>query len=208
MGDITQYNVALFLHVGVVIITFMIAAVLHAALNLLVRAETAEEARPIARVVHRLDPLFPFFALAILGFGFWLIGASPKHGDDHWKVGDGWILTALIALIAIEGLAGAFLAPHAKKLVAAIEAAPNGPLSSELRAQTRDPFIWYVGHTATVGFLGVVFVMTNKPSGGVAVLAVVIGVLVGWALCYWQLALAAKSAPSATASTASSPATP
>jgi hypothetical protein len=185
------YTVVLFLHVGVVILTFMIAAILHATLNLLVRAETAEEARPLARVVHRLDPLFPFLALLILGFGAWLI-AESKHTDQTWHWSNGWILTALIALIVIEGLAGALLAPHAKKLVKAIEAAPAGPLSSELRAQTRDPFIWYIAHTATVGFLGVVFVMTNKPSGGVAVLAVAIGVVVGWALAYWQLSLAER----------------
>jgi hypothetical protein len=183
------YTVVLFLHVGVVILTFMVAAVLHAALNLLVRAETAEEARPLARVVHRLDPLFPFLALLILGFGAWLI-AESKHTDERWHWSDGWILTALISLVAIEGLAGALLAPHAKRLVAAIEEAPSGPLPAEVRAMTRDPFIWYIAHTATVGFLGVVFVMTNKPSGGIAVLAVVIGVVVGNALARWQLSLA------------------
>jgi hypothetical protein len=159
---------------------------------MLVRAKTVQEARPFAHLVHKLDPLFPFFALAILGFGFWLIGASPKHGDGHWKVGDGWILTALISLIVIEGLAGALLAPHSKKLVAAIQEAPDGPLSGELRTQSRDPFIWYLAHTATVGFLGVVFVMTNKPSGGIAVLIVIIGVVLGWALAYLQLSAAQR----------------
>jgi hypothetical protein len=198
------YTVVLFLHVGVVILTFMIAAILHATINLLVRAETAEQARPLARVVHRLDPLFPFLALLILGFGAWLI-AESKHTDERWHWSDGWILTALISLIVIEGLAGALLAPHAKKMVKAIEEAPNGPLSSEVRAMTRDPFIWYIAHTATVGFLGVVFVMTNKPSGGVAVLAVVIGVVVGNALARWQLSLAERVRPAASeAATATS----
>src|SRR3954454_12515736 len=140
-----------------VIVTFMIAGVLHACLHMLVRAESAEQARPLAKVVHRLDPLFPFFALAILGLGFWLIGASHKE----WKVGDGWILASLIALVVIEGLAGALLAPHSKKLVAAVNEAADGPLPPELRAQSRDPFIWYLAHVATFGFLGVVFVMTN-----------------------------------------------
>lgn len=189
---VTTYNVALFLHVGVVILTFMIAAVLHACLHLLVRAETAEQARPLARVVHRLDPLFPFLALLILGLGGWLIHLSQSgdNGNFGWK--DGWIMTALTALIVIEGLAGALLAPHSKKLVAAIEAAPAGPLSDELRTQSRDPFIWYLAHTATCGFLGVVFVMTNKPHGAVAALVVVIGVAVGWGLSYWQLSIAER----------------
>ncbi|HVY09928.1 MAG TPA: hypothetical protein VHB18_07270, partial [Mycobacteriales bacterium] len=96
-------DVVLFLHVGVVIIGFMIAAVLHASLHSLARAESAEQARPFAALVHRLEPLFPVVALFILGFGAWLIHLDKNFVD--W--GDGWILTSLITLIVIEGLSGA-----------------------------------------------------------------------------------------------------
>lgn len=185
---INQYNVALFLHVSVVIASFAIAAVLHAALHVLPRAKTVEQMRPFAHLVHRLEPLLPILAIFILGFGFWLIGASHKE----WHVGDGWILTGLITLIVIEALAGALLAPHSKALVAAVDAAPDGPPSAELRKQTQDPFIWYLAHIATVGFLGVVFVMINKPSGGGSVLIVVIGALLGIGLAKLQLDAAAK----------------
>jgi hypothetical protein len=180
------------LHVGVVIATFMIAAILHACLHMLVRAKTVEEARPFAAIVHRLEPILPILAIFILGFGIGLVQMS-QHGDNgNFHFGDGWIITALTALVVIEALAGALLAPHSKKLVAAIEEAPNGPMSTELRTQSRDPYIWYLAHTATVGFLGVVFVMTNKPSGAVSALVVIIGVLLGWALSYWQLSIAAR----------------
>lgn len=189
---ITQYNVALFLHVTVVIASFMIAAVLHTALHVLPRSKTVQQMRPFAHLVHRLEPLLPILALFILGFGFWLVGASHKV----WHIGDGWILTGLITLIVIEGLAGALLAPHTKKLVAAVEAAPDGEPSAELRRQALDPFIWYLAHIATLGFLGVVFVMTNKPSGGVAVLIVVIATAVGVGLAKLQLDAADKVATS------------
>ena len=89
MGEINQYDVAVFLHVTVVIASFMIAAVLHAALHVLPRAKTVEQMRPFAQLVHRLEPLLPILALFILGFGFWVVGASHKV----WHVGDGWILT-------------------------------------------------------------------------------------------------------------------
>ncbi|HVS67219.1 MAG TPA: hypothetical protein VHE56_01610, partial [Mycobacteriales bacterium] len=108
-------------------------------------------------------------------------------------VGDGWVLTGLITLIVIEALAGAVLAPHSKKLVAAVEAAPDGPPSAELRQQARDPFIWYLAHIATFGFLGIVFVMTNKPSGGIGALIAVIGAAVGVVLAKLQLDAAAKT---------------
>ena len=164
MGEITQYNVALFLHVGTVIVTFMIAAV---------SACVSAHAGPRQDRSKRLGRSRIWFIGSTRCFRFShsrsSVSASGSSGraTRSLKVGDGWILTSLIALIVIEGLAGALLAPHSKKLVAAIQEAPDGPLSAELRAQSRDPFIWYLAHTATVGFLGVVFVMTNKPSGGV-----------------------------------------
>lgn len=188
MGEITQQNIALFLHIGVVIASFMIAAVLHAALHVLPRAKTLQQMRPFAGLIHRLEPLLPILAIFIFGFGAWLLGAS--HKEFHW--GDGWVLTGLITLIVIEGLAGALLAPHSKKLVAAIEAAPDGEPTKELRQQTLDPFIWYLAHIATVGFAGVVFIMTNKPSGGLAVLIVAIAAIVGVVLANLQIKAAAK----------------
>jgi hypothetical protein len=185
---ITQYNVALFLHITVVLVSFMIAAVLHAALHVLTRAKTVQQMRPFAHLIHRLEPLLPILAIFIFGFGMWLIGASHKM----WHFGDGWILTGFITLVVIEGLAGALLAPHSKKLVAAVEAAPDGEPSAELRRQALDPFVWYIAHVATVGFLGVVFVMTNKPSGGAAVVIVIIAAIVGLGLAKLQLDAAEK----------------
>jgi hypothetical protein len=185
---ISQYNVALFLHVGVVIISFMVAAVLHASLHALARVKTVSQMRPFAGLVHRLEPMLPILAIFIFGFGAWLIGAS----HHSWHFGDGWILTALITLVVIEGLAGALLAPRSKKLVTAIETAPEGDVSPELRAQALDPMIWDVAHIGTLGFLGVVFVMTNKPSGGLSVVIVVVAAAIGLALSRLQLGAAAK----------------
>jgi hypothetical protein len=185
---ISQYNVALFLHIGVVITSFMIAGVLHVSFHVLARAKSVQEMRPFARLIHRLEPLLPILAIFIFGFGMWLIGASHKA----WHLGDGWILAALITLIVIEGMAGALLAPRTKKLVAAIEAAGDGDVTPDLRSLARNPMMWDVGHIATVGFLGVVFDMTNKPSGGVAVVIVVIAAVIGVGLSRFQLGAAAK----------------
>lgn len=177
----------LFLHIGVVIAAFAVAAILHAALHTMVRARTVEELRPSAALVHRLEPLLPILAIFIFVFGAWLI-----HLEDlGW--GEGWIDTAIVALVVIEGLAGALLAPRSKQLIAAIDAAPPGPLSPELHTATMDPRIWDLAHVATFGFLGVVYVMADKPSGGLAAAVVVLGVLVGLALSRWQLSLAPKT---------------
>lgn len=182
--NITRYGVVLFLHIGVAIIAFMMAAVLHAALHAMPRSTSVAQARPFAALVHRLEPLLPIAALVLLGLGAWLIHLS--HGAWKWK--DGWILVAVVTLVVVEGLAGALLAPRSKKLVAMIESAPDGELTPELRTAMADPVIWDLAHIATFGFLGVVFVMASKPSGIGATLIVIIGALVGVALSRWQLA--------------------
>lgn len=183
---IHEYGVALFFHVGFVIVGFMIAAVLHASLHVLIRTDNVAQMKPFAKLVHRLEPFLPFTALLILIFGAWLIHLT--HGGIKW--GDGWVLTALITLIAVEGLAGALLAPRTKKLVAAIEATPDGPVPAELRAAARNPIIWDIAHIASGSFLGVVFVMVDKPTGGGAVLLVAIGTALGVALSRFQLSKA------------------
>jgi hypothetical protein len=183
--DITTGGVVLFLHIGVAVIGFMIAAVLHAALHAMPRARSIEGARPFATLVHRLEPLLPIMALLLLGLGAWLIHLSD--GEFEWK--NGWIMTAVITLVVVEGLAGALLAPRTKKLTQLVDAAPDGEISAEVRQAMVNPIVWDVAHIATVGFLGVVFLMAAKPSGTASVIIVVVSAALGIALSRWQLAV-------------------
>lgn len=179
----TWHGFALFLHIGVAIVAFMIAGVLHAALPAMARAREVSVMRSWAAVVHRLEPLLPIMALLLLALGAWLIHLS--HGFAGWS--DGWILTSVIALVVIEGLSGALLAPRSKALIAAVDAAPAGEVPDALRAQAADPVIWHLANVATVTFLGVVFVMASKPSTAWSVSIVVVGALLGLALSQLQL---------------------
>jgi len=79
------------------------------------------------------------------------------------------------------------LAPSAKKLVATIRETADGVPSTALRTAARDPKIWYPGHIATFGFLGIVFVMAAKPAGEWAWLFPAVGAAVGIALARMQL---------------------
>lgn len=192
---VTLYGFVLFLHITVAIVAFMMAGVLHAAMQALARAGDVREMRSWGRLVHRLDPLFPFAALLLLGFGAWLIHLSD--GQIRW--GDGWLLTALISLIVVEGLSGALIAPKAKAAVKLIEQAPDGPVSHDLRRLSVDPAIWHISHIATFGFAGVVFLMAAKPTGAlspiIVVVAAAIGVLVSAAQLRSLRALVASPAP-------------
>lgn len=186
--NITLTGFVLFLHIGVVIASFMIAGVLHAALHVLPRAKSVAEMRPWAAVMHRIEPLLPMLAVVILAMGAWLV--HLEHGDGvRWS--DGWVLTPLATLVVIEGLAGALLAPRTKALCEKVAETADGPVPDDLRLMTLSPAVWHVGHVATFGFLGVVFVMAVKPDGAVAWLFPVVGALVGIAASVMQLRAAA-----------------
>jgi hypothetical protein len=170
-----MFGFVLFLHITVAIAAFMMAGVLHAAMQALARANDVREMRSWGQLIHRLDPLFPIAALLLLGFGAWLIHLSK--GRIGW--GDGWLLTSLIALIVIEGLSGMLVAPKAKAAVKLIEESPDGPVTQDLRRLSVDPAIWHISHIATFSFTAVVFLMSVRPTGALSPILVIVGAAIG-----------------------------
>lgn len=190
-------GVVLFLHITVAIVAFAMAGVLHASLQVFGRARRVEEIRTWGVVAHKIEPLFPLMALLLLGLGAWLVHLG-QHTDDQFSFSTGWILTAIVTLVAVEAIGGAVLAPRGKKLTHLIEAAPDGPVPDEVHKAARDPLFWDMAHLTTFGFLGIVFVMAAKPDGAWAVLFPIVGAVVGVALSRWQLAsLPAYDGPAA-----------
>lgn len=183
---ITLFGFVLFLHIGFVVVAFAMAGIVHAGLPAMARARDVSQMRPWSELLHRLEPLFPVVALLLLGLGAWLVHLGA-HTDDGFSFKDGWVITSIVTLVVIEGIAGALLAPTAKRLVATIRDSADGAPSAELRAGVRDPKIWYPGHIATFGFLGIVFVMATKPAGAWAWVFPAVGAAVGIALSRLQL---------------------
>jgi hypothetical protein len=182
----TLFGVVLFLHISVAIVAFAMAGVMHTSLQATARARSVQELRSWGHVMHRLEPLFPLMALMLLGLGIWLVHLG--HGtDDAFSFKDGWVITAIVTLVAVEAIGGAVLAPRGKELTGLIDAAPDGPVSGDIRAGTRDPMVWYAAHITTFAFLGVVFVMAAKPEGQWAWLFPAVGVVVGALLSHAQL---------------------
>jgi hypothetical protein len=116
----------------------------------------------------------------------WLVHLGA-HTDDGFSYSDGWVITAIVTLVAVEAVGGAILAPRGKKLTASIEHAADGPVPAEIKQATSDPMVWYAAHITTFAFLGVVFVMASKPAGQWAWLFPTIGAVVGIALSKLQL---------------------
>lgn len=183
---IDLFGVILFLHIAVAIIAFGMAAVMHTSLQASARAGTVQELRSWSHAMHRIEPLFPIMALLLLGLGAWLVHLGANT-DDNFGFSDGWIVTSIVTLIAVEAMGGAILAPRGKKFTALVDAAADGPVSDEIRASAGDPVVWYAAHITTFAFLGVVFLMAAKPAGEWAWLFPVVGAVVGIVLAKLQL---------------------
>src|SRR4051795_12237858 len=189
---IDLFGVILFLHISVAIVAFAMAGVMHTALQATARAGTVQELRSWCRVMHRLEPLFPVMALLLLGFGIWLVHLGA-HTDDAFSFSDGWVITAIVTLVVVEAAGGMILAPHGKKLTGLIEHAPDGSVPDDIFATATRTLFWDVIHITTFAFLGVVFLMAAKPSGGWSPVFPIVGAIVGLILSRAQLSAIAKT---------------
>lgn len=169
-------DVVLFLHVLVLLLAFGIGATLHAGEWQARRATTVGELRGSVRMGHRLAALFPVMLLLLFGLGAWLIHLY----DGAFDYQDGWVSTAIVAIVVLGGLGGGVLAPRAKRMDAMLDAAPAGdPLTAEMRAEVDDPVVWVVGHLNTFLALSVVYNMFTKPGALGSVVVLLVGASVG-----------------------------
>jgi uncharacterized membrane protein len=169
------YDVVLFLHIMAAVFGFGVAAVLHVMLFRLRSATDIRQVRDQMPVLKVAEPLFPLSAVLLFGFGAYLVHLSD--GEVTW--GEGWIVTAIIALVIVEGVGGAVIGRRSKLLHAAVDAAKDGPVDGPVRALLADRGIWIGAHFNTAVIAAVVFLMTVKPDGVGSVVTVVIGAVVG-----------------------------
>src|SRR3954453_11126006 len=190
--QITLFGVVLFLHIAIAIAAFAMAGVMHTAINVVARGRSVQELRSWGAVMHRIEPLFPVMALLLLGLGIWLVHLGA-HTDDAFSFSDGWVITAIVTLVVVEAAGGMILAPHGKKLTGLIEHASDGALPDDIFATATRTLFWDVIHITTFAFLGVVFLMAAKPSGGWAPVFPIVGAIVGLILSRAQLSAIAKN---------------
>ena len=182
-------DVVLFLHILVAIVTFGVAGILLVALSQMKAASDIATLRIWARISARTGPLFPILVLVLIALGAWLIGLS----DSEFTWSDGWVLTAVITLVLMEGYGGMVLAPADKKLSAAVNAAPDGPVSADIRREVLNPMVWAGAYGNTGAALGILFTMPTKPSGPAAIAIVAAAGIVGVAYGLWLASTGEKA---------------
>src|SRR6266702_6314096 len=111
-----------------------------------------------------------FFGISVL----LLLATGLYMAITAWGLSTSWIAVALISLILIAPLGTAFIEPRRRAIDRLAQEAPDGPLPQSLERSTHDPILLTALQTVTILLLGIVFLMTNKPSlvGSLIVMAV------------------------------------
>jgi hypothetical protein len=167
-------NVVLFLHIAAALFAFGVAGALHAAEWLSRGATTVGELRTSGRA-SRLGQLFPVAILLLLVLGAWLVHLS----DKEFSLSDGWVWTAIVALVILGATGGLIMDRHAKAFRTLLATTPDGPIPDAVREVAFDARSWTVGHFDTALALAVVFNMATKPDTLGSIVVLVIGGAIG-----------------------------
>jgi hypothetical protein len=176
------YNVELFLHVtGVVIVFAGYGALLFATVMLRI-ADRTEVVRSMARLVAGRRVGFEYIsvidAVVIAGSVLLIIGGVTMAAST-WGFTQGWIDVSIGMILALGPLGAFVVSPRLHRISVLAAQAPDGPLSGSLRAAIVDPFLTTILCGSTSGLIGVLFLMTNKPSLAVSVIVMIVAIGIG-----------------------------
>jgi uncharacterized membrane-anchored protein YitT (DUF2179 family) len=128
----------------------------------------------------------PFMVLSLVLMG----AAGLVMAISTWGLQTPWIIVSLISLVLFAPINVFVLDPRMRALFAKAGEAPEGPLPDELVKRTHDPILETVAQTLATVLLGIVFLMTNKPSLTTSIMAMVIALACGLlsGVSYWSAA--------------------
>lgn len=169
------YSVVLFLHVSGDIGIFIGIGLQVFSLMALRRATHVEQVQAITWLIALSNRV-------ATGGGLLTITAGLYMALTVWSLQTGWIAVTLGSLVVLLApLLVGIIEPRVRAIVTMSQGAADGPLPVALRMRIHDPVLGTALQTVTAMVLGIVFIMTNKPSFGVAILVLVIFLMLGLA---------------------------
>ena len=171
------YNIVLFLHVSGAIGYFVAIGTWLFGLSALRRAQRVEQVRAIVHLVSLSGPLFGISVLLILAAGLYMALTA-------WSLQTGWIAVALISLVLMAPIGTALMEPRRRAIERLARETPeraDGSLPESLERRIHDPILSTTVQTITALLLGIVFLMTTKPSLAGALIVIAIALVLGLA---------------------------
>jgi len=171
----TAYSIALFTHFLGLIDLFVGYGLEWAASSLLRRSTTADQARSWLRIYKLSLPISgPGLLILILSGGYMAsITGSMKQG---------WISASLLAIVVALGIGFVFILPRLRTLRAALPDT-NVTFPDTVLARVQDPMLVTLVRTRFLLALGIVLLMTAKPTPLSTSLFILLGAIVVGLLC-------------------------
>jgi hypothetical protein len=166
------YAIAVFLHIIGALGIFAAMALDWTGLANLRRATDTAQVREWARLLAAPRMVGGPAALLVLVSGIYL--SAARWGPE------GWILVALGGMVVVAALGGAVGARRIPPILRALPA-ESGPVSPTLRGQLHDPALTVSLRVRTALLLGIVFLMTIRPSWGGSLAAMGTALVLGLA---------------------------
>jgi hypothetical protein len=166
------YSVVLFLHLSALLAAISTGALLHFAEARMRAADSVAAIGPSARLLARGAKVFPLALLALLGTGAYLVGR-------RWSWSAGWIDASLIGVTVLFIVGAGVIGSRSRALKRELRDISNGPVPPRLAYLTREHAGGIASWTNTGLALGIVFVMTTKPTLAGSLASLVIAVTLG-----------------------------
>ena len=151
------YAVVLFLHLAGAIATFVGVGSLFLAVVEMRGATRTSELRRLGRIYE--------IGSAVGLVGIVIVAASGLYlAATVWGLARDWVLVAIVAFALIAPIGPAIVGPRIERVMRKVSESPDGPLPPDANSRLADPIL-KVALLALLGDLvGIVFVMTIKPS--------------------------------------------
>jgi len=163
----SPYTIDLFLHVSGAIGACVSVGIWLFGLSALRRAQRVEQVRAIAWLIIIASPLMVFSVLLIAIAGL-------DMALSTWGLQTPWIAVAIVSFVFMAPVGPFVLDARMRTILAKVSETPNGPISETLYARTHDPILGTAAQTFATVLLGIVFLMTNKPSLITSIMVIVI----------------------------------
>lgn len=167
------YPFILFFHIVGALGLFVTLGLEWASMLKLRHLANAEEARGWVNLIASLPRLYGPIWMVILFPGIYLTLTV-------WGWGTGWIIVSLTTILLFPILGGAMSGPRLQ-VIGRVVTTESGQLSSTFHNLLGAPLLWVSIHVRMTVALGIIFIMTTKPSWGGAVITISMAVLLGLA---------------------------
>ena len=183
MPEMGLYRVALFVHVSGAIGVCVSLGIWLFGLAALRRARLVEQVRALAWLIIVASPLM---VLSVLLLGL----AGFEMALSAWGLLTPWIAMSLLSVLLVGPIGAFVLDPRMRTIIALALEMPGGPLPDALDQRTHDPILGTSAHTLVAILLGIVFLMTTKPSLVISILVMGVALFLGLlvSLPFWYAA--------------------